>query len=58
MTHAIVARQAGGPEVLEYTEVEPPVPGPGQLLFRVGAAGVNFIDTYKRSGTYKVSYPF
>ncbi|MHC6593560.1 quinone oxidoreductase family protein [Arthrobacter sp. C152] len=58
MTHAIVARQAGGPEVLEYTEVERPVPGPGQLLFRVGAAGVNFIDTYKRSGTYTVPYPF
>ncbi|MBT2565837.1 quinone oxidoreductase [Arthrobacter sp. ISL-85] len=58
MTHAIVARQAGGPEVLGYTEVEPPVPGPGQLLIKVGAAGVNFIDTYKRSGTYKVSYPF
>ena len=58
MTHAIVARQAGGPEVLDYIEVEPPVPGPGQLLFRVGAAGVNFIDTYKRSGTYTVPYPF
>ncbi|MHC6231345.1 quinone oxidoreductase family protein [Arthrobacter sp. MMS24-T111] len=58
MTHAILARQAGGPEVLEYTGVEPPTPGPGQLLFKVGAAGVNFIDTYKRSGTYKVQYPF
>ena len=58
MTHAIVARQAGGPEVLEYTAAEPPVPGPGQLLFKVGAAGVNFIDTYKRSGTYTVPYPF
>jgi NADPH:quinone reductase len=58
MTHAIVARQAGGPEVLDYAEVETPVPGPGQLLFKVAAAGVNFIDTYKRSGTYKVPYPF
>lgn len=58
MTHAIVARQAGGPEVLDYVEVEPPTPGPGQLLIHVGAAGVNFIDTYKRSGTYKVPYPF
>ncbi|WP_285320616.1 quinone oxidoreductase [Pseudarthrobacter sp. lyk4-40-TYG-27] len=58
MTHAIVARQAGGPEVLDYAAVEPPTPGPGQLLFKVGAAGVNFIDTYKRSGTYKVQYPF
>ncbi|WP_411376087.1 quinone oxidoreductase family protein [Arthrobacter sp. MPF02] len=58
MTHAIVARQAGGPEVLGYEEVDRPVPGPGQLLVKVGAAGVNFIDTYKRSGTYKVPFPF
>jgi NADPH2:quinone reductase len=58
MTHAIVARQAGGPEVLEYAEVDRPVPGPGQLLLKVGAVGVNFIDTYKRSGAYKVPYPF
>lgn len=58
MTHAIVARQAGGPEVLTYEDVERPVPGPSQLLVKVGAAGVNFIDTYKRSGTYKVPFPF
>ncbi|MEV8133303.1 quinone oxidoreductase [Pseudarthrobacter oxydans] len=58
MTHAIVARQAGGPEVLTYEDVERPVPGPGQLLVKVGAAGVNFIDTYKRSGTYKIPFPF
>jgi NADPH2:quinone reductase len=58
MTHAIVARQAGGPEVLSYVEAEPPAPGPGQLLVKVGAAGVNFIDTYKRSGVYKVPFPF
>ncbi|MBT2247249.1 quinone oxidoreductase [Arthrobacter sp. BHU FT2] len=58
MTHAIVAQQAGGPEVLAYTEVERPEPGPGQLLVKVAAAGVNFIDTYKRGGVYKVPYPF
>lgn len=58
MTHAILARQAGGPEVLTYSDVERPVPGPGQLLVKVGAAGVNFIDTYKRSGIYKVPFPF
>ncbi|CAN7456453.1 quinone oxidoreductase [Pseudarthrobacter oxydans] len=58
MTHAIVARQAGGPEVLTCEDVKRPVPGPGQLLVKVGAAGVNFIDTYKRSGTYKVPFPF
>src|SRR6476469_7399172 len=58
MMHAIVARQAGGPEVLELGETTRPVPGPGQLLISVAAVGVNFIDTYKRSGVYKVSYPF
>ncbi|WP_344362387.1 quinone oxidoreductase [Arthrobacter humicola] len=58
MMHAIVARRAGGPEVLELDETARPVPGPGQLLIRVAAAGVNFIDTYKRSGVYKVAYPF
>ncbi|MGO4591982.1 quinone oxidoreductase family protein [Paenarthrobacter sp. 2TAF44] len=58
MTHAIVANEPGGPEVLEYSSVEPPVPGPGQLLIKVAAAGVNFIETYQRSGTYKVDYPF
>lgn len=58
MTHAIVAGQAGGPEVLSYLPVERPAPGPGQLLVQVAAAGVNFIDTYKRSGVYKVPYPF
>jgi NADPH2:quinone reductase len=58
MTHAIVARQPGGPEVLQLAEVDRPVPGPGQVLMKVTATGVNFIDTYQRSGTYKVSYPF
>lgn len=58
MMHAIVARQSGGPEVLELTEMEIPAPGPGQLLVKVAAAGVNFIDTYKRSGIYTVIYPF
>lgn len=58
MTYAIQARQAGGPEVLEYVEVDRPAPGPGQLLIKVAAVGVNFIDTYQRSGTYTVAYPF
>lgn len=58
MTHAIVARQPGGPEVLQLAEVERPVPGPGQVLVKVAAAGVNFIETYQRSGTYQVPFPF
>ena len=56
--HAVIARQAGGPEVLELAERARPVPGPGQLLIKVAAAGVNFIDTYKRGGIYKVQLPF
>jgi NADPH:quinone reductase len=56
--HAIVARHSGGPEVLQLAEVDRPVPGPGQLLVKVAAAGVNFIDTYQRSGVYKVQFPF
>ncbi|WP_275003709.1 quinone oxidoreductase family protein [Promicromonospora iranensis] len=55
--HAVVAREAGGPEVLSYTELPDPTPGPGQLLVRVAAAGVNFIDTYRRSGVYPMEYP-
>ncbi|MFP3715183.1 quinone oxidoreductase family protein [Puerhibacterium sp. TATVAM-FAB25] len=54
---AIRAREAGGPEVLEHVELPDPEPGPGQLLVRVAAAGVNFIDTYRRSGTYAMPYP-
>ncbi|UZX02606.1 quinone oxidoreductase [Arthrobacter sp. CDRTa11] len=58
MMDAIVAGQPGGPEVLELADAGRPAPGPGQLLIKVAAAGVNFIDTYKRSGTYKVEFPF
>ncbi len=56
--HAIVARQSGGPDVLESVEVERPTPGPGQLLVKVAATGINFIETYQRGGMYKVAYPF
>ncbi|WP_454044112.1 quinone oxidoreductase family protein [Cellulosimicrobium sp. Marseille-Q8652] len=55
--HAIVAREAGGPDVLEHRELPDPTPGPGQLLVRTAVAGVNFIDTYKRAGVYPVQYP-
>lgn len=54
---AVVAREAGGPEVLSYTELPDPEPGRGQLLVRVAAAGVNFIDTYRRGGVYPMTYP-
>lgn len=55
---AILVSHHGGPEVLRLTEVPDPVPGPGQLLVEVAAAGVNFIDTYHRSGAYPISLPF
>ena len=55
--HAIVAGQARRPGSPGTGRDRPPVPGPGQLLVKVAAAGVNFIDTYKRSGTYKVGTP-
>ncbi|MFH5822628.1 quinone oxidoreductase family protein [Georgenia sp. AZ-5] len=54
---AIHATQAGGPEVLSVVDLPQPEPGPGELLVDVAAAGVNFIDTYKRAGVYKMSYP-
>lgn len=54
----IVAAEAGGPEVLELVQGEVPSPGPGQVLVKIAATGVNFIETYQRSGVYKVDYPF
>lgn len=54
---AVQAREAGGPEVLSFVDLPDPEPGPGQLLVRVAAAGVNFIDTYRRAGVYPMPYP-
>lgn len=58
MTHAIIARQPGGPDVLQPGEIDMPQAGPGQLLVKVAATGVNFIETYQRRGLYNVAYPF
>src|SRR5215470_19386284 len=49
---AIRVHKFGGPEVLQLDEMTDPKPGPGQVLVRVGAAGVNPVDTYIRSGAY------
>lgn len=54
---AIVFSEYGGPEVLGIEERSMPAPGPGQVLVKVAAAGVNFIDIYQRMGWYKVSLP-
>ncbi len=56
--HAIRISQYGGPEVLAYQELETPTPGEGQALVKIGAAGINFIDVYNRTGLYKTPLPF
>lgn len=56
--HAIEVAQTGGPEVLSYVEKAPPSPGPGEVLIKAEAIGVNFIDTYFRSGSYPRDLPF
>ncbi|WP_293785456.1 quinone oxidoreductase [uncultured Aeromicrobium sp.] len=58
MSHAIVIEQTGGPEVMTWQEVPRPTPRPDELLVEVGAAGVNFIDIYLRTGTYASPLPF
>jgi NADPH2:quinone reductase len=55
--HAIRIAQTGGPEVLSYDEVEVGDPGEGQVLLRQTAIGVNYIDTYFRSGLYPLQLP-
>ncbi len=56
-THAIRFARTGGPEVLSWEEVEVGEPGQGQVLLRQTAVGLNYIDTYHRSGLYKVELP-
>jgi NADPH2:quinone reductase len=54
---AIRIAKTGGPEVLSLQEIDLPEPGPGQVRVRHKAIGVNFIDTYQRSGLYKLPLP-
>ena len=54
---AIRFHETGGPEVLRIEELPLPEPGPGQALVRHTAIGVNFIDTYHRTGLYKLPLP-
>ena len=56
--NAICVRATGGPEVLQLEAVPTPSPDAGEVLIRVEAAGVNFIDLYQRSGAYKMVLPF
>jgi len=55
---AIVVHATGGPEQLRYEDAEVPEPGEHEVLVRVRSAGVNYIDTYHRSGLYPVETPF
>ena len=57
MTHAIRIHQTGGPEVLRWEEVELAAPAPGEATVRHHAVGLNFIDTYHRSGLYPLPLP-
>lgn len=58
MTKAIVIRETGGPDVMQLEDVTVGAPGPGQIRLKQTAIGVNFIDTYHRSGLYPVPKPF
>ena len=55
---AIRVHENGGAEVLRLETIPDPVPGPGQVLVRLEAIGVNFIEIYQRRGLYKVPMPF
>ena len=55
---AIQVSRTGGPEVLELVEIPRPVPRAGEVLVRIAASGVNFIDTYFREGRYPAPLPF
>ncbi|MBF6331023.1 quinone oxidoreductase family protein [Nocardia transvalensis] len=55
---AIQVSEHGGPEVLKYVEAPAPQAGPGQLLVDTDAIGINFIDTYIRTGAYPQDVPY
>ncbi|HUF44407.1 MAG TPA: quinone oxidoreductase [Aestuariivirgaceae bacterium] len=54
---AIRIEKTGGPEVMQLVDVDLPPPGPGEICIRHTAIGLNFIDTYHRSGLYPVQFP-
>src|SRR3984957_10291183 len=59
MVAAVRVHKTGGPEVLTYEDIEVPAPGPGQVRIKQFGCGINFIDTYFRSGLYPApSLPF
>jgi len=58
MPHAMRVYEYGGPEKLRWEQVQVGVPGEGQVLVRNTAIGLNFVDTYQRSGLYQTPLPF
>ena len=58
MVKAIVVREFGGPEVMKFEDVKLGDPGPGKARVKHAAIGVNFVDTYNRTGLYKPPLPF
>ena len=58
MTKAIVIHEIGGPDVLRYEDRPVSEPGPGEVRIRHTAIGLNFVDTYQRSGIYPMQTPF
>ncbi|MCI0477488.1 MAG: quinone oxidoreductase [Anaerolineales bacterium] len=58
MTKAIRVHSIGGPEVLQYEDIALPESKPGEARVKIEASGVNYIDTYQRSGIYKLPLPF
>ena len=56
--HAIEISETGGPEVLTYVDKPRPSPSPSEVLIKAEASGVNFVDTYFRSGLYPHELPF
>jgi NADPH:quinone reductase len=55
--HAIRLHQHGGPEVLQWEMLDVPAPGAGEVRIQNTAVGLNYIDTYHRSGAYKIPLP-
>jgi NADPH:quinone reductase len=58
MSHAINIHKTGGPEVLQWAEIEVGTPGPGQVRLKQTAVGLNYIDVYHRTGLYPLPLPF
>ncbi|MDY7099921.1 MAG: quinone oxidoreductase [Actinomycetota bacterium] len=55
---AVTVSENGGPEVLEWSEVDDPAPAEGTVVVELAAAGLNYIDTYQRSGLYTIPLPY